>query len=44
MRPPDRKFVIAPILERPVIEKILKHLGMEPQPPPTPRGEPHCAG
>jgi hypothetical protein len=38
MRPPDRKFVIAPILERLVIEKILKHLGMEPQP------QPHCAG
>jgi hypothetical protein len=27
--------IIAAILERPVIEKILKHLGLQPQPPPT---------
>jgi hypothetical protein len=26
--------IIATILERPVIEKILKHLGLQPQPPP----------
>jgi len=26
--------IIAAILERPVIEKILKHLGLWPQPPP----------
>ena len=26
--------IIAAILERPVIEKILTHLGLEPQPPP----------
>jgi hypothetical protein len=39
--------IIAAILERPVIEKILKHLGLEPQPPPkTPTRElvPHHAG
>jgi hypothetical protein len=55
-RPPpvagDRRLAgvlknIAAILERPVIEKILKHLGLEPQPPPkTPTRElvPHHAG
>ena len=33
--------IIAAILERPVIEKILKHLGLEPQPPPkAPAREP----
>jgi hypothetical protein len=26
--------IIAAILERPVIEKILSHLGLDPQPPP----------
>jgi hypothetical protein len=26
--------IIAAILERPVIEKILNHLGLDPQPPP----------
>jgi len=26
--------IIATILERPVIEKILTHLGLDPQPPP----------
>ena len=26
--------IIAAILERPVIEKILTHLGLDPQPPP----------
>jgi len=26
--------IIATILERPVIEKILTHMGLEPQPPP----------
>jgi hypothetical protein len=26
--------IIAAILERPVIEQILSHLGLEPQPPP----------
>jgi hypothetical protein len=39
--------IIAAILERPVIEKILKHLGLEPQPPPiAPASEavPHLAG
>jgi len=39
--------IIAAILERPVIEWILKHLGMEPQPPPRAPArapEPHCAG
>ena len=29
--------IIAAILERPVIEKILTHLGLEPQPPPRGR-------
>ena len=29
--------IIAAILERPVIEKILTHLGLEPQPPPKGR-------
>jgi len=29
--------IIAAILERPVIEKILAHLGLEPQPPPKGR-------
>jgi len=39
--------IIAAILERPVIEKILAHLGLEPQPPPrAPAREllPHAAG
>ena len=39
--------IIAAILERPVIEKILRHLGLEPQPPPKgPAREPvpHLAG
>ena len=34
--------IIAAILERPVIEKILTHLGLEPQPPP--RGRAREAG
>jgi hypothetical protein len=29
--------IIAAILERPVIEKILTHLGLDPQPPPRGR-------
>jgi hypothetical protein len=29
--------IIAAILERPVIEKILSHLGQDPQPPPRGR-------
>jgi hypothetical protein len=29
--------IIAAILERPVIEKILTHLGLDPQPPPRSR-------
>jgi hypothetical protein len=29
--------IIAAILERPVIEKILTHLGLDPQPPPRRR-------
>jgi len=44
--PSELKFIAA-ILERPVIEKILKHLGLEPQPPPRVPGreaEPHLAG
>jgi hypothetical protein len=33
--------IIAAILDRPVIEKILMHLGLEPQPPPkAPAREP----
>ena len=39
--------IIAAILERPVIEKILSHLGLDPQPPPRGRArEPvlHLAG
>ena len=39
--------IIAAILERPVIEKILTHLGLDPRPPPRGRaGEPrpHFAG
>jgi len=39
--------IVAASLERAVIEKILKHLGLEPQPPPkTPTRElvPHHAG
>jgi hypothetical protein len=39
--------IIAAILERPVIEKILTHLGLDPQPPPrAPAREPgqHQAG
>ena len=32
----ERK-IIAAILERPVIEKILAHLGLDPQPPPKGR-------
>ena len=34
--------IIAAILERPVIEKILSHLGLDPQPPP--RGQAREAG
>ena len=34
--------IIAAILERPVIEKILSHLGLDPQPPP--RGRAREAG
>ncbi len=37
----ERK-IIAAILERPVIEKILTHLGLDPQPPP--RGRAREAG
>jgi len=29
--------IIAAILERPVIEKILSHLGLDPRPPPRAR-------
>jgi len=39
--------IIAAILQRPVIEKILTHLGLDPQPPPSrPTREPmeHQAG
>ncbi len=39
--------IIAAILERPVIEKILKHLGLQAQPPPkAPAREavPHLEG
>ena len=39
--------IIAAILERPVIDKILSHLGLEPQPPPKGRAReagPHLAG
>jgi hypothetical protein len=33
--------IIAAILERPVVEKILTHLGLDPQPPPrAPAREP----
>ena len=38
--------IIAAILERPVIHKILKHLGLDPQPPPRGRAReagPHFA-
>jgi hypothetical protein len=38
--------IIAAILERPVIENILSHLGLDPQPPPRGRPRepwPHCA-
>ena len=31
--------IIAAILERPVIEKILAHLGLDPQPPPRGRAQ-----
>jgi len=31
--------IIAGILERPVIEKILAHLGLDPQPPPRGRAQ-----
>ncbi len=34
--------IIAAILERPVIQKILSHLGLDPQPPP--RGRAREAG
>jgi hypothetical protein len=34
--------IIAAILERPVIEKILTHLGLDPRPPP--RGRARQAG
>ena len=34
--------IIAALLERPVIEKILSHLGLDPQPPP--RGRAREAG
>jgi hypothetical protein len=33
--------IIAAVLERPVIEKILTHLGLDPQPPPS-RSPPSC--
>lgn len=39
--------IITAILERPVIEKLLEHLGLEPQPPPkapAPEPVPHRAG
>ena len=39
--------IIAAILERPVIEKILEHLGLQPQPPPRERARepvPHLSG
>ena len=39
--------IIAAILERPVIEKILTHPGLDPQPPPLGRAReagPHLAG
>ena len=38
--------IIAAILERPVIQKILEHLGLDPQPPPKGRARepgPHFA-
>jgi hypothetical protein len=38
--------IIAAILERPVIQKILGHLGLDPQPPPKSRARepgPHFA-
>ena len=34
---PGQLKIIAAILERPVIEKILAHLGLDPQPPPRAR-------
>ncbi len=34
--------IIAAVLERPVIEKILTHLGLDPQPPP--RGRARAVG
>ena len=34
---PGELKIIAAILERPVIEKILAHLGLDPQPPPKGR-------
>jgi len=34
---PAELKIIAAILERPVIEKILAHLGLDPQPPPKGR-------
>ncbi len=38
-----REFkIIAAILERPVVERILTHLGLDPQPPP--RGRARQAG
>ena len=30
--------IVAAILERPVLEKILSHLGLDPQPPPQDAG------
>ena len=39
---PGELKIIAAILERPVIEKILAHLGLDP--PPSPKGKAHEAG
>ena len=36
-RPAGELKIIAVILERPVIRKILAHLGLDPQPPPKAR-------
>lgn len=37
LKPPVRRKIIAAIVERTVIEKILSHLGLDPQPPPNGR-------
>jgi hypothetical protein len=39
-----RLKIIAAILERPVIEKILTHLGLDPQPPPKGRAREAARG